>query len=147
MQKALEPQLAAWRASGNLVFEFRHRVVHTGTDAEIAAQAAECALAQGRFWEYHATLLANQQGQFPKEKLKRLAADLKLDSAQFSQCLDSGKSAANVQQETAAAAARGIKVTPTFELNGRVIAAPANATLQQYVTQIVQTVQKEIDKK
>jgi protein-disulfide isomerase len=48
-----------------------------------------------------------------------MAADLKLDTTAFNQCLDSGKYAGQVSQETSAAQSLGVRATPTFLVNGR----------------------------
>src|SRR3990170_1913848 len=72
-----------------------------GGESDLATQAAECANDQGRFWEYHDTLYANQEeehniGVFSSENLKRFAEALALDTAAFDSCLDSRKYAAKV---------------------------------------------------
>ena len=51
-----------------------------------------CADEQRKFWEYHDSLFLDQQ-HLAIEDLKRRAADLKLDTAAFNACLDSGKQA------------------------------------------------------
>jgi protein-disulfide isomerase len=94
-----------------------------GPESEWAAQASECAGEQQAFWPYHDKLYASQkgenQGAFGKDNLKSMAADLKLDTTAFSQCLDSGKYAGQVSQERSAAQSLGVRVTPTFLVNGR----------------------------
>ena len=55
-----------------------------------AGEAAHCAGDQGKYWEYHDRLFANQQALQPAD-LKKHAADLGLDAAAFSSCLDSSK--------------------------------------------------------
>lgn len=93
-----------------------------GDESVLAAQAAECANEQGRFWDFHDILFANQgkerSGVFSADNLKRFAAALGLDTAAFGSCLDSGKYAAAVRQDTAAAQAAGVKSTPTLLVNG-----------------------------
>jgi protein-disulfide isomerase len=95
-----------------------------GEESELAAQAAECANDQGRFWEFHDTLYKNQvrehnSGAFSNENLKRFAEALGLDTAAFDSCLDSGKYASKVRSDTAAAAQMGVNSTPTLFVNGR----------------------------
>ncbi|MGH7771449.1 MAG: DsbA family protein, partial [Candidatus Binatia bacterium] len=86
---------------GKVRFIYRHFAI-LGKLSEQAAQAAECAGEQGKFWEYHDRLFANQ-GAFTDGKLKRYAGELKLNAAAFSKCLDSGKYKEKVQGETAVA--------------------------------------------
>ena len=109
---------------GQVRFVFRH-LAFIGQESTWAAEAAECAGDQGRFWEYHDTLFAEQrgenQGAFSRDNLKRFAADLGLDTAQFNQCLDSGQYRSYVQQQGASAQQLGINSTPTLAVNGQVV--------------------------
>ena len=93
-----------------------------GEESTWAAEAAECAADQDKFWEYHDTLFASQsgenQGAFSKENLKKLAAEIGLDSGQFNECLDSGKHTEQVQSDTALAQQIGVQSTPSFLVNG-----------------------------
>ncbi len=92
-----------------------------GDESQWAAEAAECAGDQGAFWAYHDKLFASQagenQGAFAKDKLKGFAADLKLDTAAFNTCLDSGKYTQIVQTQTSAAQMLGVQSTPSFYIN------------------------------
>lgn len=85
--------------------------------AQKAAEAAECAHEQGRFWEYHDVLFTRQK-LLSLDNLKRWAAKLKMDSAQFNQCLDSGKYAKEVRDDFSAGVAAGVKGTPSVFVNG-----------------------------
>jgi len=97
-----------------------------GEESVLAAQAAECANEQGRFWEFHDTLYANQRGgnkgAFSPENLKRFAEALELDTAAFDSCLDSGKYASKVREDTEAARQMGVSGVPTIFVNGRAVA-------------------------
>ena len=85
-----------------------------------AAEASLCANEQNRFWEYHDALFANQRD-LTVESLKKRAADLKLDTAQFNTCLDSGKEAAAISKDVAAGHQAGVDGTPTLFINGRMM--------------------------
>ncbi|MCX6709153.1 MAG: DsbA family protein [Candidatus Woesearchaeota archaeon] len=85
--------------------------------AQKAAEASECAHDQGKFWEYHDKLFANQNA-LDIFSLKQYAKDLKLDTAKFDKCLDSGEKAAEVSKDTADANAAGVSGTPIFFING-----------------------------
>jgi protein-disulfide isomerase len=103
-----------------------------------AAEAARCAFDQGKFWEYHDTLYANQHGEnegdFSKSRLKEIAAKLGLDSAQFDNCLDSGKYRDAVKASYDNAVASGVSSTPTFVINGeQVVGYQTFAQLQQHI--------------
>jgi protein-disulfide isomerase len=88
--------------------------------ARPAHEAARCAGAQGRYWDYHARLFA-EQPRFEREHLVRYAVDLGLDRDRFVACLDGRHFAAAVQADVEQARALGITGTPTFLINGRVL--------------------------
>lgn len=94
-----------------------------------AAYAAECANEQGKFWEYHNKLYAEQRGAnvgtFTRDRLKLYAADLKLDTPRFEQCLDSDRYATLVLEHLIEALQLKLPGTPTFLLNGRKLETPA----------------------
>jgi len=87
-------------------------------EAPKAGEAAQCANDQGKFWEYHDKLFANQRA-LADENLKSYAADLGLDAAAFDSCLDSGKYTAEVEADKKAGAAVGVAGTPAFFINGQ----------------------------
>ena len=89
---------------------------HAG--ARPAAEAARCAGAMGRFWEYH-DLLFVAQPEFSRDQLVGYAARLGLDRTAFASCLDSGRFRSGVDADISEGRARGVRGTPTFFINGR----------------------------
>jgi protein-disulfide isomerase len=87
-------------------------------NAQIAAEAGNCAHEQGKFWEYHDVLFQNQQA-LGAAQLKEYAAQVGLDTAQFNDCLDNGKYTAAVNQDHAEGSSIGVRGTPAFFINGR----------------------------
>jgi protein-disulfide isomerase len=85
-----------------------------------AHEAALCANDQGKYWEMHKKLFANQQA-LDVEQLKGYAKDLQLDGAKFDKCLDSGSKAATVEAHKKAGEEAGVTGTPAFFINGRMI--------------------------
>jgi len=89
-----------------------------GSDSPIAAQATYCANEQGKYWEYHSILYYKQEGidngWASKSMLKEYANELKLDSDQFANCIDSAKYASYIQDSYNAAVAVKVSATPTF---------------------------------
>ena len=85
-----------------------------------AAEAAQCAREQGKFWEYHDRLFANQQA-LDVDSLKKYAADTALDSAKFNACLDTAKYAERVQAQMEVGADLGVNSTPAVFVNGRLL--------------------------
>jgi protein-disulfide isomerase len=94
-----------------------------GPDSEWAAQAAECAGDQDKFWAYANYLFVHQDGEnsgaLSPDNLKKFAVQLGLNSSTFNTCLDSGKYAAEVNQQKAEGEQRGVQATPTFFINGQ----------------------------
>jgi protein-disulfide isomerase len=85
-----------------------------------AAQAGNCAREQGKFWEYHDQLFANQSALQP-DALKKYASAAGMNADAFGACLDSGKYRAKVQQALEAGNNVGVSSTPTTFINGRVV--------------------------
>ncbi len=98
-----------------------------GRESRDAAQAAMCAADQGKFWEMHNTIFANQLitgqeniGNYSKDRLKAMATTIGgLDAATFNQCLDSNKHEAAVRAIRAEGEARQVGSTPSFFINGK----------------------------
>jgi protein-disulfide isomerase len=107
--------------TGKVRFIYRHMAL-LGEASVLAAQAAVCAHDQGKFWQYHDTLFS--QGSplaFTSARLKRYAAELRLDEKTFAACLDSGRRAERVEAETILGHALGANGTPAFLLNGQLV--------------------------
>jgi protein-disulfide isomerase len=85
-----------------------------------AAEASLCAADQGKFWELHDAMFADQQG-LEVAQLKTKAAGLGVNAEQFNQCLDSGKHAATVQADMKAGSEAGVNGTPAMFINGRFV--------------------------
>lgn len=91
------------------------------TQAFKAAEAAEAAREQGKYWEYVEVLLRNQSA-LEVAKLKDYASELKLDRARFDQALASGKFVDTVQRDIQDGLKLGVDSTPTVFINGRRVA-------------------------
>ncbi|HEV2855339.1 MAG TPA: thioredoxin domain-containing protein [Thermoanaerobaculia bacterium] len=97
---------------------FRQYPLPFHQNAQKAAEASLCAADQGKFWEMHDAMFANQQA-LEVDKLKAKAAELGLNAEQFNQCLDSGKHAATIQADMKDGSAVGVNGTPALFINGR----------------------------
>jgi protein-disulfide isomerase len=86
--------------------------------AQPAAEAAECANDQGKFWEYHDKLFGNQQA-LSDDDFKKYAGELGLNVEAFTSCYTSGKFRAEVQKDMAEGSSVGVTGTPAFFVNGR----------------------------
>lgn len=89
-------------------------------NAQKAAEAAECADDQGKFWEMHDMLFENQNA-LTVASLKGYAKELGLDSVKFDSCLDSGEKTSEVTADLNEGIAYGITGTPGFFVNGRMV--------------------------
>ena len=100
--------------------------------AQEAAEAAQCAFEQGKFWEYHDILFQNQDA-LDLADLQRYATDLGLDESAFNLCLDSGKYAEEVQQDFDDGLDYGVTGAPTFFINGRKVSGAKPFSIFQSV--------------
>jgi len=88
-----------------------------GPQSQKAAEAAECADEQGKFWQYHDLLFANQQT-LDIPNLKQYAVDIGLNPSIFNDCLDSGKMASEVEKDFQDGQDYGVSGVPAFFING-----------------------------
>jgi len=102
------------------------------SEAFKAAEAAEAAREQGRYWEY-AQLLMRNQSALSVDKLKVYASELALDRTHFDSALDSGKFAEMVQRDIEEGMKLRIKGTPTVFINGRRVSAKSYDELKANV--------------
>jgi protein-disulfide isomerase len=97
--------------------------IFIGTESEWAAQAAQCAGDQSKFWTFANYLFTHQAGEntgaFSRDNLKKIAVQIGLDASAFNTCFDSGRYTALVNQETSEGQQRGVQATPTFFINGQ----------------------------
>jgi protein-disulfide isomerase len=87
-------------------------------NAPKAAEAAEAAREQNKYWEYAAVLFRNQSA-LGVDKLKQYASELGLDRARFDASLDSGKFAEKVQRDVLEGHKLGVNGTPALYVNGK----------------------------
>ncbi len=124
--------------TGKVYFEYRSVGLFIGPDSARAAEAAYCAGDQEKFWEMHDTIFANQgaenAGVLDDAHLNAFARLIGLDMTQFSGCFE-GKYSSRVAQDKVDAAAAGINSTPSFLINGKLVAG--------YLT--FEKIQQEID--
>jgi len=85
--------------------------------AQLAAEASRCAQEQGKFWEYHDLLFADQGG-LEKQGLLTKAQKLQLNEKQFDVCLSGGKYKAQIQDDFQEGMRAGVTGTPGFFING-----------------------------
>lgn len=106
--------------TGKVRLVFRDFPLAFHENAAKAAEAAECADEQGKFWEIHDTIFENQAA-ITVPDLKRYAGTLGLNTSQFDSCLDSGKYAEEVKKDFDEGTAAGVSGTPSFFINGKLL--------------------------
>ena len=103
---------------GDLRYVWRHLPLNdVHPNAEVAAEAAEAAADQDRFWEYHALLFEHQDALKPKQ-LVAYAEQLGLDVGRFRRELRDHEYAGRVARDVESADLSGVAGTPTFFVNG-----------------------------
>ena len=106
------------RMADRLRFVFRNFPISTShPNAELAAEAAEAAAVQGRFWEMHDLLYENQD-RLGGEDLHVYAERLGLDLETFDSELAGHAYTARVREDFMSGVRSGVNGTPTFYLNG-----------------------------
>lgn len=111
--KALQEQM-----DEQICYVFRHLPITTiHPQAQIAAEAAEAAAAQGKFWEMHDALFETHD--LSRENISHLAAKIGLDMDQFEQEMNDNVYAERVFEDFESGIRSGVNGTPTFFVNGR----------------------------
>jgi protein-disulfide isomerase len=122
-QSTVKRLMAEYEGKIKLVFrDFPLRNIHP--QAQKAAEAAQCAAEQQKFWPYHDKLFSSTNLQM--DELKKFAQELELNLEQFTTCLDSGKSAAGIDTDMEAGQQAGVNATPTFFVNGSPLSGAAS---------------------
>lgn len=109
-------------ATGKVYFIYRTLGDWLGPGSQLSAEAAYCASDQDMFWEYHDTLFVNQGLiAFSSDNLLKLADDLGLDMNTFRTCMESDKYRPLVEKDLHDGLAAGVRGTPTFLINGKLV--------------------------
>jgi len=127
----VEPQLMKNEvASGQVYYVFHNFTIIDRTDwsspnkeSHQAANAAECAADQGRFWDYHDILFANQTGEnvgdFSDKRLVAFAQALSLDMTKFNACFSGNNFKDKIDADNAQAQSLNLGGTPSVLVNGK----------------------------
>ncbi len=103
---------------GEIRYVWRHLpLTDVHPHAQLAAQGAEAAARQGRFWEMHDLLLAHQ-GALRRSDLLGYAGELGLNTERFAADLSAGVGDARIAEDEDSADLSGVSGTPTFFVNG-----------------------------
>ena len=124
--------------TGNVYYTFHFFPFIDGGNANgeshLAANAAMCANAQGRFWDYHDILFANWLGEnvgsYTSAHLTAFAQSLGLDMAAFNKCFQAQTYNNEIEQDYQAGTQRGVPPTPGIFVNGKIV---VNSTSANYI--------------
>jgi protein-disulfide isomerase len=108
------------RYEGQIRHVFKNLPLPMHKEAQLAGVASLCAQDQGKFWEYHDWLFANQRT-LSRESMVAQAGVMGMDAEVFTSCIDRGAYLAVVRADMAEANSFGITGTPGFLINGRVL--------------------------
>jgi protein-disulfide isomerase len=127
--REVEPRLKKdYVNTGKVKLVFRDfPIVQIHPESIMAAMAVDCAIDQGKYWQYHDKVFLEQDKQgedlvrFKVNDLKKWGKDIGLDAAKFNECVDSNRYKDEVAKDKADGDGVGIQGTPTFFINGHVI--------------------------
>lgn len=125
--------------TGEISFRFMDFPLEGHRNSVPAHNAAACANEQGKFWEMHDAIFANQDRwnglatQNPKGVLQDLAEMVGLDVGAWEDCYDSGRMLAQIAANRDEGRRLGVRGTPTFIINGRMIMSDGVPTYDQIV--------------
>ena len=128
-------------STGKVRIVFNH-FAFLGDESTRAAEASECANAQGKFWQYADTVFNNQagenQGAFNDANLAKFAQEIGLDMTQYQTCMDQRTYLSKIQTSSQAAQQRGVGSTPTLFINGqKVVGAITLARFESIAGQLL----------
>jgi protein-disulfide isomerase len=118
----VQPTIQALREryGDSFVHVFKHLPLPMHQQATLAAEASMCARDQGKFWELHDWLFANKNN-ISRDTLLVQAEALEMSVETFAECVDTRVYKAHVESDAAEAGKFGIRGTPGFVVNGRVV--------------------------
>jgi protein-disulfide isomerase len=129
-ERTVYPAVRRLVDQGRIRFEY-HPIAFIGPESLTAANAAEAAGDEGRFWAYHDLLFADQapenSGALTTDRLVELGRQVGLTSPQFQQRARDGTYDNWVRQATDQASQRGVNATPTVFVNGRQVDSAVTA--------------------
>ena len=134
----IEQLIAKYGKNPNFNFVFRNFPLPQHANAQISAEAAEAAGAQGKFWEMHALLYTNQDewanSTTPIDIFVKYATTLGLDTVKFKKEVLASKYADFINTDQNDGNALNVQWTPSIYING--VLQQQTPTLDQFTSQI-----------
>lgn len=123
--------------SDKVRLDFYHFPLSYHKNAFMAAEAAECANDQGKFWEFGKLAFANQT-RLTEDNLKAFAKNLKLDTAKFDKCLNSGQKKSKIRNDIAEGTRRNLGYTPSIYVNKKLVKWSSAEAFESYIKGLTQ---------
>lgn len=135
-EETIQQLLSTYKNDVRLVYR-HYPLTSIHPQAQKAAEAAECAGVQKKFWEMHDQIFAaNAAGTMSVQRWKDAAKELGLDTNKFNACLDNGEMAGRVAQDQQEGTDAGVSGTPGTFVNGQLVeGAVPFETFKQIVEQ------------
>ena len=116
----------------------------SGGESDQAANAAICANEQGKFWDMHAIIYANwngeNQGNLNDRRLQAMAESIGLDMNAFNDCFNANKYKSEIQADFDRGSKMGVNGTPTVFVNGSQVGQPGKIATYDEIAQAVNAV-------
>lgn len=130
-----EPVLAQVRQiyGDQVAITFRDFPLPIHSLAVTAAKAANCAAKSGKYWEFHDALFASQND-LSRDRIRQIAESLGLSMNDLASCFDDAATNADIQHDLEDGHRLGVNSTPTFFVNGRMLAG--SQTLDRFAAVI-----------
>lgn len=131
--------------TGIVRFVYKHYAI-LGPESSRSAEASECIAEQGKFWEYHDAIFADQattRSTLDDPRLAELARQVGADTTAFEECLAAGRYTAQISQQSLSVQALGFRGTPSFLING---VALTGAQPFEVFQQVIEDQLKAVDK-
>ena len=128
------------RYDGKVTIEFRHYPLSIHRNADRAAQAAVCADEQGKFWQLHDLMFAQQKAL--SDGLAALVTSTGMNVSSYQACMDSGRATAVVARDREEGTSLGVAATPATFVNGRLVAGAAS--LDEFISVIDEETERAV---
>lgn len=123
--------------TGKVKFVYRDFPLPSHKNAQAAAEAAQCANDQNKYWEMHNKIFENQEA-IAKNDLINYAASLGLNENDFKKCFGDGKYAKEVKADLNDGSRLGVDGTPTFFINGqKLVGAQPFSAFEKIIEEIL----------
>lgn len=128
---------------GKIQYVYKHFPLRMHVWSPVAHQAAECAVAQGKFWDFYKKLFKEQAtwsaAADPMVLFAEYAQTLGLDMNEFSGCMTDSDVAARIMADKKEGELLEVRSTPTFFVNGKMFAGPGELQMagEDYIRQVL----------